>query len=90
MQGRQQVWKGGPTWLTAHLTSQCEARHCVTEESESRFLLLVAQPCVLRFLVCTTSRRYEHAGNVSEKKKNDPKAVLGRFLYFYEGQAAAM
>lgn len=28
----------------------------------------VAQPCVLRFLVCTTSRRHEHAGNVSKKK----------------------
>lgn len=43
----------------------------------------VAQPCVLCFLVCTTSRRHEHAGNVGEKKQRRLKASSGRWFFSF-------
>jgi len=66
---RQQVWKEG------HVVNG--SFNIVVRSAPLRYRRkwiaippAVAQPCVLHFLVYTTSRRHEHAGNIS-KKKND-------------------
>lgn len=81
--GRQQVWKED------HVVNG--SFNIVVRSAPLRYRRkwiaippAVAQPCIL---VCTTSRRHEHAGNVSKKKDavwKRPRVDDFSVLYYYE------
>lgn len=77
---RQQVWKEG------HVVNG--SFNIVVRSAPLRYRRkwiaippAVAQLCVLHFLVCTTSRRHKHAGNVSKKKWRRLKASSDRWFF---------